>query len=117
MLAEEVRVKQLKRRGHCGSVTRLIVQLKSNLEEENGPNVPKLRQQRSLLSAKLEILSKLDEEILELTPEGEIEQEIDLADQTKEKICLAINDIDHALDQAGQQVIPASVNLPSENTA
>ena len=30
---------------------------------------------------------------------------------------MAINDIDHALDQAGQQVIPASVNLPSENTA
>ena len=30
---------------------------------------------------------------------------------------MAINDIDHALDQTGQQVIPASVNLPSENTA
>ena len=111
MSAEEVRVKKLKRRGHCRSVTRLMGQLKSNLEEENGPNVPKLRQQRSLLFA------KLDEEIFELTPEGEIEQEIDLADQTKEKICLAINDIDHAFDYAGQQVIPASVNLPSENTA
>ena len=110
-------MKKLKKRGHYGSMTRLIGQLKDNLEEENGPNVLKLRQQRSLLSTKLEILSKLDEEILELTPEDDIEQEIDLADQTKEKVCLAINDIDHALDQVGQQVIPASVNLPSENPA
>ena len=98
-------------------MTKLIGQLKDNLEEENGPNVPKLRQQRSLLSAKLEILSKLDEDILELTPEDDIEQEIDLADQTKENVCLAINDINHGLDQAGQQVIPASLNLPSENLA
>ena len=30
---------------------------------------------------------------------------------------MAINDIDHALDQTGHQIIPASVNLPSENTA
>ena len=74
--------------------------------------MPKLKQEKSLLS--LEILSKLDEEIFKLTPEDDIEQKIDLADQTKEKVCLAINDIDHALDQAGQQVIPASVNLPSK---
>ena len=59
MSAKEVRVKKLKRGGHHGSIIRLIGQLKDNLEE-NGPNVPKLRQQRSLLSAKLEILSKLD---------------------------------------------------------
>ena len=69
--------------------------------------MPELRQQSSLLSAKLEVLSKLDEEILELTPEDNIEQKIDLADQTKEKLCLAIIDIDHVLDQAGQRVIPA----------
>ena len=93
-------------------MTGLIGQIKDNLEDENSPNVPKLRQEKSLLS--LEILSKIDEEIFKLTPEDDIEQEIDLADQTKEKVCLAINDIDHALDQAGQQVIPASVNLPSK---
>ena len=51
-------------------MTRLIDQLKSNLEEEKDPNLLKLRQQRSLLSTNLEILSKLDEEILKLTPEG-----------------------------------------------
>ena len=78
--------------------------------------MPKLRQQRSLLSTKLEILSKLDEEILKLTPEDNIEQEIDIADQVKEKVCLAINNIDHVLNQAGQQVIPTSVNF-SENAA
>ena len=61
---------------------RLIGQLKDNLEEENGPNMPKLRQQRSLLSNKLEILFKLAEEILELTPEDDIEQEIHIANQT-----------------------------------
>ena len=117
MSAEEVKMKRLKRRGHCESMTRLIGQLMDNLEEEKGPNMLKLRQQRSLVSAKFDILSKQDEEILEMTPEDDIEQEIDLADQTKEKVCLAINDIDHALDQAGQQIIPASVNLPSENPA
>ena len=52
-----------------------------------------------------------------MTPEDDIELEIDIADQTKEKVCSAINDIDQALDQAGKQVIPASVNLPSENPA
>ena len=98
-------------------LTRLIGQLKDNLEEEHSHNVLNLRQQTSLLSAKLEILSKIDAEILELTPEDDIEQEIDLADQTKEKVCLAVNGIDHALNQAGQQVIPASVSLPSENPA
>ena len=79
--------------------------------------MPNLRQQRSLLFAKLEILCKIDEEILELTPEDDKEQEIDQADQAKEKVCLAINDIDNTLNQDGQQVIPASVNLPSENPA
>lgn len=67
-----------------------------------------------MLSAKLEILSKIDDKILKLTSEDEIEQENDLADQTKEKVCLAINGNDYALDQAGQQVIPTSVNLPQE---
>ena len=52
-----------------------------------------------------------------MTPEDNIEQEIDLADQTKEKVCSAINNIDHTLNQAGQEVIPASDNLPSENPA
>ena len=83
MSGEEVRMKKLKRKGHCGSMKSLIGQLKDNLEEENGPNVQKQRQQRSLLSTKLEILSKLDEEILGLTPEDNMEQEIGLADQTK----------------------------------
>ena len=82
MSGNEVKVKKLKRRGHCGSMRRLIGQLKDNLEEENGPNMPKLRQQRSLLSTKLEILFKLAEEILELTPEDDIEQEIHIANQT-----------------------------------
>ena len=98
-------------------MTRLMHQFKNILEEENGPNVSKLRQQWSLLSTKLEILSKLNKEILKLTPEDNIEQEIDLADQTKEKVCSAINNIDHTLNQAGQEVIPVSDNLPSENPA
>lgn len=61
-------MKKLKRREHHGSITTLIVQIKDNLDEENGSNVLKVRQQKSLLSAKLEILSKIYEEILELIP-------------------------------------------------
>ena len=50
MSVEEVRVKKLKRRGQRRSMTGLIGQIKDNLEEENSPNVPKLRQEKSLLS-------------------------------------------------------------------
>ena len=38
MSPEEVRVKKLKKRGHCRSVTKLIDQLMDNLEEKS-PNV------------------------------------------------------------------------------
>lgn len=57
-MADEAKAKKLRRRGHCGTVTRLM---RDELEAEGDPNIPKLRQQRSSLSAKLEILLKLNE--------------------------------------------------------
>ena len=59
-MADEAKAKKL-RRGHRRTVTRLLGQLRDELEAEGGPNIPKLRQQRSSLSAKLEVLLKLNE--------------------------------------------------------
>ena len=112
MAEEQLKIKKRKRTGHRASATRLVGQLKDNLEQEDGPDIPRLRQQRVSLTTKLDILVKLDDEILDMTVEDEIEQEIDLADQVRERLTLAISEIDHALDQAGELVTPSSVNAP-----
>lgn len=48
-----------------------------------------------------------------MIPEEEVERDIGQADEITEQKMLAINSIDHALEQAGQRVVPASVVNPS----
>ena len=52
--------------GHRGSVTRIVVQVYESLGSGDALaqslSVPRLRQQKSLLSGKLDVLSKLDNE-------------------------------------------------------
>ena len=85
------------RSAHRGSVTRILTQIYESLESTEQPNLARLRQQKQSLSGKLETLSKLDDELTELVDEDELDNEISQADQYREKIQMAIIDIDQAL--------------------
>lgn len=85
------------RKGHRASTTRVIREAYANMEAEDGPNLTKLQQQKLTLGEKIEILEKLDSEILELLEVDLLEEEIVRADVVKEELCLAIMDIEAVL--------------------
>lgn len=94
--------------GHWGSVTRNIGQVYENLKAGDGPNVPRFRQQKLSLSWKLDVLPKLDDELIE----------VEQADIIREKICLCIIDIDQALERAcSHMVASGSVTLEGGSSA
>jgi len=68
-----------------------------------GPNstaeldVPKLKQKERLLKTKIEVLAKLDKEILISAPEEELEEEVQQADEYVENIELAVSQISEFL--------------------
>ena len=82
---------------HRGSVTRIVGQVYESLESGEALNLSRLRQQKSLLSGKLDVLLKLDDELIEMVAE---DNEVERADIIKEKIGLCIMDIDQALERA-----------------
>ena len=90
--------KQKIRAAHRGSVTRIIGQVYENLESRDGPNLPRLKQHKVSLSGKLEVLSKLDDELIELVSVEDLDSEVEQADVIREKIGLCIMDIDKAID-------------------
>ena len=87
------------RGGHRASATRVISQadeaIRSGPEPgASGFNMAALKQYKLTLQEKLEILTRLDEEILEAVEEGEVEEEIGHADVFKEKVRMAVFNID-----------------------
>ena len=68
------------RAAHRGSVTRIVGQVYEGLESGETLNLPRLRQQRSQLSGKLDVLSKLDDELIEMVAEDELGTEVEQAD-------------------------------------
>ena len=82
------------RAAHRGTVTRLINQLDEVLSLAD---VSRLKQMRQSLMAKMEILSRMDEEILALVEEDQVGGEIEQADVVREGAELAIISIDEAL--------------------
>ena len=87
------------RGGHRASATRVISQadeaIRSGLEPgASGFNMAALKQYKLTLQEKLEILTRLDEEILEAVEEEEVEEEIGHADVFKEKVRMAVFNID-----------------------
>ena len=93
------------RAAHRGSVTRIIGQAYERLESGDALSVQRLRQQKSLLSEKLDVLSKLDDELIEMVAEEELDHEVEQADIIKERIGLCIMDIDQALERASSHVV------------
>ena len=90
---------------HHRSVTRIVSQVYESLESGEALNLPRLRQQKSQLSGKLDVLSKLDDELIEMVAEDELDTEVEQADVIKEKIGLCIMDIDQALERASSHKV------------
>ena len=65
------------RAAHRGSVTRIVGQVYESLESGDALSVPRLRQQKSLLSGKLDVLSKLDDELTKMVAEDELEHKVE----------------------------------------
>ena len=77
---------------HQASVTRMIDQVQEMLSSEEGLNAAKLKQRKQALQAKTELLNKLDEEIV-MVPEDGLDEEVEQADLVRERIELAIIDL------------------------
>ena len=95
--AESLSRKKKVRAAHRASVTRMIGQARETLEESEGFEIAKLTQKKDALAAKVELLRKLDEEIVEVVHEDELESEIERADEIREQIELIVIELDCAL--------------------
>ena len=93
------------RAAHRGSVTRIVSQVYENLESGEALKLPRLRQQKSLLSGKLDVLSKLYDELIEIVAKDDLDNEVEQAHIIKEKISLCIMDIDQALEHASSHKV------------
>ena len=92
--------KQKVRAAHRGSVTRIVGQVN---ESRDTLSVPK--QQKSLLSGKLDVLSKLDDELIKMVAEDELDHEVEQADIIKETVGLCIMDIDETLERTSSHMV------------
>ena len=100
-MAEGLDRKKRIRAAHCASATR-NVNGAYDLIKASEVNLAKLRQAKQTLTVKLKTLADCDTQILELT---DLENEIEQADLTREKITLCIIDIDGAIDLATRGAI------------
>ena len=65
------------------------------LEDPKDPEtIAQLKLKKSQLMEKLTIIKRLDQEILDETPEEEMDTEIEVADSTRQKIDLAVMRVD-----------------------
>ena len=94
--AEELARKKRIRAGHRASTTRILGQVQPSIASDPR-DVSKIKQLKRSLKDKLQSLSDLDQGILELTPEEAIETEIVQADEIKERIHVALSQLDHGL--------------------
>eukprot|EP00731_Ephydatia_muelleri_P015565 Em0008g1285a len=91
------------RAGHRASTTRIIAQARENMEQEER-NTAALTQQMTALKTKLDLLTALDAEILELTlNEDEIAQEIEHADTYKAQLQTMVFELEGALKTKGKE--------------
>ena len=112
-----VRKKQI-RAGHKASATRMLTnanELLSSLEPGPTTDTSKLTQLKLSLQEKLKTLRQLDSEILDLTEEDHLVDEIEQADIFKEEIYTAISKIDKLVSLTSSNPhASAHVREPSE---
>lgn len=82
--AEGLARKKRVRAGHKASATRILGQISSALEK-TPPDADRLSLLKLTLTEKLDVLKALDAEIIEITPEEGLEEEIGQSDEYKEK--------------------------------
>ena len=82
-----------------------ISQVYEGLESGDARSVPSLRQQKLLLSGKLDLLLRLDDELIEMVVKNELDHEVEQADVIKGNIGLCTIDIDQALECTSSQVL------------
>ena len=95
-MTENLQKKKRIRAGHRGSATRILSRIDVALGNAM-PESDQLSQLRLSLSKKLETLKLLDSEIIELTEDDDLVDEIDQADGYKENVYHAITRIDKVL--------------------
>jgi len=96
MSAEALPKKRRIRAGHRSSATRLLTRIDAALAA-TPTDSDQLSQLKFCLKEKLETLKLLDAEIVELTPEEELVEEIEQTDEYKENVYCALTRIDKAL--------------------
>ena len=106
MSKEELPRKKKIRAGHRSSATRTLDQIKDAVKAIP-LDIDGLLQMKLSLQEKLDTLKVLDGEILDLTPEAKVDQEIEQSDRYKEEIFRAMISIDKVLNDP-----PATVTAP-----
>ena len=102
-MSDKVLARKRKLRGaQRSAVTRTITKLSEALPTTtfDHNSISRLKLKRSSLLEKNEILKKLNDELLEIVPNEELESEIEGADEVREKLELAVMDIDRFLEEA-----------------
>lgn len=98
--------KKRSRVGHRASATRLINQATTALEATDEVDKDQLQLTKQLLLDKIKLLKTLDEEIADLVPEDQLEEEIQQADQQIERVYMTIAKITKALGPPSRATTP-----------
>ena len=93
--------------GHRASATRILNQIDGTLAAAT-PDNAKLSQLKLSLQEKLETLKRLDNEIMELTPEDGLVEEIEQADSYKEGVYIAMINIEKHMSTPTATPSPAA---------
>ena len=112
-VASTTRTKRI-RAAHRGAVTRLINQMDEALL---AADVGRLKQLRQSLKNKIDILSKLDEELLLSVEEEELDYEIEQADVVRERAELAIIGLEEALTKISKRSEKRSLHRKSPSSS
>ena len=109
------------RAAHRSSVTRTIAAVNAIIGPDSTAevDVPKLKQKERLLKTKIEVLAKLDEEILESAPEEELEEEVQQADENIELAVSQISELLAKLESTDERSLcpvpkPSTETVPEE---
>lgn len=100
MSEEQLARKRRLRAGHRASTTRILGRVEPATTADL-LNPSEVNQLKRSLEEKLQCLSGLDQDILDLTPEESIEDEIIQADEIKERLYAALSKLDHCLSFLG----------------
>ena len=98
--------------GHRSSATWILGQITTALED-TPPDQDRLALLKLTLNEKLETLNRLDSEIIELTAEADLDDEIQQSDDYKERIYEALTSVNKVLNTLTAHAPAATPPLPA----